>query len=228
MSFPLKLTVEQLRLLRKTRFFEGGLSQVPSLKVGKRFFSVSTHVRNSTGISVENGTAFPDPTSAYVHLPFCKKRCHYCDFPIVTLGTKERPFQQKKIQSYGDILKKEILATCSRESKPSLKTVFFGGGTPSLVSPEVLRDILEVLDAKFGIQQDAEVSMEMDPGTFDAGKLEGFLKCGVNRVSLGVQVFNDQLLKACGRSHNLDDVMNAIAMIHSLGVKNWSLDLISR
>lgn len=80
---------------------------------------------------------------------------------------------------------------------------------------------------KFGVSSDAEISMEMDPGTFDAEKLIGFMELGVNRVSLGVQAFQEQLLKACGRAHGLKEVHEAVEIVKSCGVQSWSVDLIS-
>lgn len=110
---------------------------------------------------------------------------------------------------------------------PPLETVFFGGGTPSLVPPRLVAKVLDTLRSKFGLRLDAEISMEMDPGTFDAKKLKELMGLGVNRVSLGVQAFQEELLKACGRAHGIDEVHEAIEIINSCGVGNWSLDLIS-
>lgn len=87
--------------------------------------------------------------------------------------------------------------------------------------------ILDVLRTKFGLAKDAEISIEMDPGTFDAKKMEGLMKLDVNRVSLGVQAFQEELLKACGRAHGVDEVYEAIEIIKFCGPKNWSMDLIS-
>eukprot|EP00850_Spirogloea_muscicola_P013110 SM000087S23392 [mRNA] locus=s87:409225:411277:+ [translate_table: standard] len=115
------------------------------------------------------------------------------------------------------------LTTASRR----LDTVFFGGGTPSLLPPGLLETVLTTLDESFGISDAAEISMEMDPGTFDRAKLLSFAGLGVNRVSLGVQAFQEDALKACGRAHSLRDVNTAIEDIHSVGMRNWSLDLIS-
>ncbi len=106
-------------------------------------------------------------------------------------------------------------------------TIFFGGGTPSLLSPSQLSDLLTSLDRRFGISKSAEISMEIDPGTFDLNKLQGYVNAGVNRFSLGVQSFDDQLLKTCGRFHAVRDIYQSIDLIHQLGIKNFSIDLIS-
>lgn len=168
------------------------------------------------------------PKSAYIHLPFCRKRCHYCDFPIVALGSTVQPEDDPRILNYIHLLCREIEATRTGfETNQPLETVFFGGGTPSLVPPRLVSSILELLKVKFGVSSDAEISMEMDPGTFDAEKLIGFMELGVNRVSLGVQAFQEQLLKACGRAHGLKEVHEAVEIVKSCGVQNWSVDLIS-
>lgn len=93
--------------------------------------------------------------------------------------------------------------------------------------PRLVLLILETLKEKFGLSADAEISMEMDPGTFDAKKMEDLLELGVNRVSLGVQAFQDELLKSCGRAHGVKEVYEALGIVKSCGVENWSMDLIS-
>ncbi|XP_007037875.2 PREDICTED: oxygen-independent coproporphyrinogen-III oxidase-like protein sll1917 [Theobroma cacao] len=174
------------------------------------------------------------PTSAYIHLPFCRKRCHYCDFPIVALGSSSTQTygdgddDDPRMSNYVQLLCREINATkVNFKSHPPLETVFFGGGTPSLVPPRLVSSVLDLLREKFGVSSDAEISMEMDPGTFDAKKMEELKALGVNRVSLGVQAFQDELLKACGRAHGVNEVYEAIEIVNSCGVENWSLDLIS-
>jgi len=167
------------------------------------------------------------PVSAYVHLPFCKRRCYYCDFPVSVVGSKpEQPGIQQGMQDYITLLCREIEATV-KVPGPPLRTVFFGGGTPTLVPPQLLKQILIALNNKYGIAKDAEISMESDPGTFDALRLQEYMLLGVNRFSMGVQCFQQELLELCGRSHTLEDVYTAIDNIHKAGVQNWSLDLIS-
>ncbi|MEA5532962.1 radical SAM family heme chaperone HemW [Crocosphaera sp. XPORK-15E] len=165
------------------------------------------------------------PSSAYLHIPFCRRRCYYCDFPISVLGDKTDINTSLSIQNYVDVLCKEIQVTPS-DNVP-LKTVFFGGGTPSLLSPVYLEKILTTLDQYFGINSDAEISLEMDPGTFTLQQLQSYKNLGVNRFSLGVQVFQDELLEKCGRFHRLQDIENAIDLIHQVNIDNFSLDLIS-
>ncbi|WOH05219.1 hypothetical protein DCAR_0624633 [Daucus carota subsp. sativus] len=183
--------------------------------------------QNASTKTTTSKTPHP-PASAYLHLPFCRKRCHYCDFPILALGSSAQVDNDPRIVNYIDVLSREIVATQVEMSQcVPLKTVFFGGGTPSLVPPKLVSSVLEILSSKFGLCADAEISMEMDPGTFDSKKLKEFIDLGVNRVSLGVQAFQQELLKSCGRAHGIDEVHEAIEIVGSCGVGNWSMDLIS-
>ncbi len=165
------------------------------------------------------------PTAAYIHIPFCRRRCYYCDFPVFVVGDRQNGATSGNIQLYVEQLGREI-ATQTNYQQP-LETIFFGGGTPSLLTVEQLRQILESLSAKFGIASGAEISMEIDPGTFDLVQIQGYLQAGVNRVSMGVQAFQDNLLTVCGRSHTVADIYAAVELLHRGGVQNWSLDLIS-
>jgi putative oxygen-independent coproporphyrinogen III oxidase len=165
------------------------------------------------------------PTAAYIHIPFCRRRCYYCDFPVFVVGDRHTGESSGNIQLYLDRLTAEI-ATQINYQQP-LTTIFFGGGTPSLLTVAQLGQILDLLATKFGIANDAEISMEIDPGTFDLTQLQGYLQAGINRVSIGVQAFQDQLLHLCGRSHKCSDIYQAVEILHHAGVHNWSLDLIS-
>ncbi len=165
------------------------------------------------------------PSSAYLHIPFCRRRCYYCDFPVFVVGDRKNGENSGTIVQYVAVLCQEIQET--KNLGASLKTVFFGGGTPSLLSVSQLSNILETLDGKFGIAAEAEISIEIDPGTFTLEQLRGYAAAGVNRVSLGVQAFQDELLQACGRSHSVADIFEAVEIVRSAGIVNFSLDLIS-
>ncbi len=165
------------------------------------------------------------PNSAYLHIPFCRRRCFYCDFPITVLGDNAPNNYLSVIEYYVNILLEEIKITVNLGH--SLKTIFFGGGTPSLLPIPFLEKILQALDQKFGIDQNCEISLEIDPGTFNKKQLQSYQKLGVNRVSLGVQAFQDELLEKIGRNHRLNDIFNAVEMINQVNFTNFSLDLIS-
>jgi oxygen-independent coproporphyrinogen-3 oxidase len=172
-----------------------------------------------------NFVAMFSPTSAYIHIPFCRRRCYYCDFPIFVIGDRKTGENSGTMQSYLDILEREIAVQVNYGQ--SLDTIFFGGGTPSLLTVDQLDRILEQLGAKFGISSGAEIAIEIDPGTFELSQLQGYLAAGINRVSMGVQAFQDPLLQLCGRSHNVADIYQGVEILHQAGIPNWSLDLIS-
>ena len=165
------------------------------------------------------------PVSAYLHIPFCRRRCYYCDFPISVLGDKTNTNTSGSISEYVQFLCEEIKITPTY-NRP-LKTVFFGGGTPSLLPPRYLDKILATLDQQFGICADAEISMEMDPGTFSLQQLSDYKTLGVNRFSLGIQSFDDKLLEKSGRFHRYKDIEQSIDFIYRTNIINFSLDLIS-
>ncbi|RXH96081.1 hypothetical protein DVH24_008581 [Malus domestica] len=130
--------------------------------------------------------------------------------------------------NYVQLLCREINATkAENKTNPPLETVFFGGSTPPLVPPKLVDSVLETLRLKFGLSSEAQLSMEMDPATFDAKKMNGLMELGVNRVSLGVQAFQEELLKACGRAHGVREVYEAMEIVGECGVENWNLKLIS-
>jgi putative oxygen-independent coproporphyrinogen III oxidase len=144
---------------------------------------------------------------------------------VFVVGDRHTGASSGNIQLYVDRLACEIAAQINYQQP--LETIFFGGGTPSLLTVEQIGQILDLLAAKFGIASNAEISMEIDPGTFDLRQLQGYLQAGVNRVSIGVQAFQENLLQLCGRSHTVGDIYRASELIHQGGVANWSLDLIS-
>ncbi len=161
------------------------------------------------------------PKSLYLHIPFCKRRCFYCDFAITTGGENLK-------QQYVDVLCQEIALTVA-EIPPleALQTIFFGGGTPSLLSVKQLEQILETIAKCFAIAPNAEISLEANAGTVSLESLQGYRSLGVNRISLGAQAFQQELLDVCGRGHSVADVYEAVDAIKNAGFENFSLDLIS-
>ncbi|MGK7913939.1 MAG: radical SAM family heme chaperone HemW [Prochloraceae cyanobacterium] len=165
------------------------------------------------------------PRSVYIHIPFCRRRCYYCDFPVSVVGDRLTSGISVWMQEYVEALCQEIAITPVLGAP--LETVFFGGGTPSLLPLQQLDSILETIDQHFGIVPSAEISLEVDPGTFNLEQLKGYQNLGVNRLSLGVQAFEDELLKICGRSHSVEEIWVAIDLIRQVDIANFSLDLIS-
>ncbi|MEB3350716.1 MAG: radical SAM family heme chaperone HemW, partial [Cyanobacteriota bacterium] len=171
------------------------------------------------------------PRSAYLHIPFCHRRCFYCDFPVVPLGDRASGEPQApgsaSIGAYLTLLQREIAAA---PAGPPLSTVYFGGGTPSLLTPAQLETLLAALRQRFGLAPGAEVSLELDPASFDQARLAGYLGAGVNRVSLGGQSFDDAVLVGLGRRHRAADLRDAAGWLaqaqRSGALNSWSLDLI--
>jgi len=164
------------------------------------------------------------PTAAYVHIPFCRRRCYYCDFPISVLGDSRRGEESGSVRQYVAWVQREITAT---PPGPPLRTIFFGGGTPSLLDGSQLALLLHSLRDRFGFEPDIEISMEMDPGTFTLEQLDHYRQLGVTRVSLGVQSFQDEQLQVCGRTHRCAHIEQAIDWLRAVNIPSWSLDLMS-
>ncbi|WP_201320750.1 radical SAM family heme chaperone HemW [Pseudanabaena sp. lw0831] len=161
------------------------------------------------------------PKSLYIHIPFCKRRCFYCDFAITTGGENLK-------QQYVDVLCQEIALTVA-EIPPleALQTIFFGGGTPSLLSVKQLEQILEAIAKNFAIAPNVDISLEANAGTVSLESLQGYRSLGVNRISLGAQAFQQELLDVCGRGHSVADIYEAVDAIKNAGFENFSLDLIA-
>jgi len=157
------------------------------------------------------------PQAAYLHIPFCRQRCHYCDF-ATGLGTADL------IETYVGWLCQEI-RQAPMGNQP-LQTIFFGGGTPSLLTVAQLERILMALWKRVGWTEAAEIAVEANPGTMSRERLAGYQAAGINRVSLGVQAFQPELLAICGRMHGVAEVYEAIADLRQVGLENFNLDLI--
>jgi oxygen-independent coproporphyrinogen-3 oxidase len=167
------------------------------------------------------------PRSAYLHIPFCHRRCYYCDFAVVPLGDKADGAHSGSIAAYLKLLHAEIAGS---PAGPPLSTVYLGGGTPSLLTPGQIGALLAALGDHFGLAPGAEISLEMDPASFDRDRLDQVLASGVNRVSLGGQSFDDSVLQRLGRRHSRADLLEAAAWLAEARQQgrlgSWSLDLI--
>jgi len=170
------------------------------------------------------------PRSAYLHIPFCHRRCFYCDFAVVPLGDRVDAAAgpgRASIQAYLALLQHEIDLS---PSGPPLATVYIGGGTPSLLTPDQIAALIDQLAGRFGLQDGAEITIEMDPASFDQVHLSAVLAAGVNRVSLGGQSFEDPVLEELGRRHRRADLLAACSWLGAAQAEgqlvSWSLDLI--
>jgi putative oxygen-independent coproporphyrinogen III oxidase len=156
--------------------------------------------------------------SLYLHIPFCASKCPYCDFYSVA----PRPEQ---FDGYPGLLLKQARLAATQGWTGSLRSIFFGGGTPSLLSPEVIGTILTGLQDLFAVTQTTEVSLEANPGTLDRERLAGYRRAGVNRLSLGVQTLNDHHLQRLGRRHSAAQAREAVQLARAAGFDNLSVDL---
>jgi oxygen-independent coproporphyrinogen-3 oxidase len=155
----------------------------------------------------------------YLHFPFCSVRCTYCDFPTVA-GRDDR------IEAYLDALIAEIRAH-QPEAEGVADTIFFGGGTPSRMSEEQVARVLAALRARFDVSESAEITLEGNPESLDAEVLAGFQRAGITRISVGVQSFDDDVLRRVGRAHDADGANRAVALARGAGFSEVSLDLIA-
>lgn len=148
-------------------------------------------------------TALP-PLALYIHFPWCEKKCPYCDFN--SHQVKERFDENRYIKALITDLETELPNIWGRQ----VHSIFIGGGTPSLLSPKGMDELLSAIRARVNLEPDAEITMEANPGSIEAEKFVAFAKCGINRVSIGVQSFQDDQLKALGRIHNGEEAKKAI------------------
>jgi oxygen-independent coproporphyrinogen-3 oxidase len=175
-------------------------------------------------VNVEPGNREPkstQPLSAYLHIPFCEKKCIYCDFYSIENVSLRGEFVELLLQEIA--LK---LAASPSLSGRTLETIFFGGGTPSLLTPEELARIITALKSHFTISENVEFTLECNPGTVTLAKLSGYRALGVNRLSFGVQSFDQAELDFLGRIHNAAEAREAVRLARAAGFENVSIDLI--
>jgi len=154
----------------------------------------------------------------YVHIPFCKQACHYCNFHFST--------QLERKSQLVDSIIEEIHWRKGYLNDHNIHTIYFGGGTPSLLSTSELSSILDAIRAEYHIQQDAEITLEANPDDLNEEKLASLHACGVNRLSIGVQSFFQEDLSYMNRSHDADQALACIHHAHDQGFQNISIDLI--
>lgn len=154
----------------------------------------------------------------YIHIPFCKKACHYCDFHFST--------STKDTEILIDALCKEIELRKDYLENKKLSTIYFGGGTPSIINSFELNKIIRTVRRHFEITPDAEITLEANPDDLTVGKIKELTDSGINRLSIGVQSFFEDDLKAMNRSHTAQQAIEAVEIAKSGGIKNISIDLI--
>ncbi len=163
-----------------------------------------------------------DDLGVYLHVPFCERICPYCDFPVVAARTLGRATEQRYVAA----LRTELAARRGDFSGRRLATVYFGGGTPSLLSPESVRELLDAVRGAFA-GEPAEVTLEVNPSTLERERLPGFRAAGIDRVSVGIQSFDDTTLRRLGRAHRAREGRRTLAACRTAGFARLSLDLIA-
>lgn len=163
----------------------------------------------------------PETMSAgiYIHIPFCRSRCSYCDF--ATDVYKNAATVERYVQALTEEIKR------FSNVSDAVETIYFGGGTPSLLASRQLENILNIIHKKFSVNSEIELTMEMNPATISLETLREYRSLGVNRASFGAQTFDDTELKRLGRKHTAADVRETIALLRASGFENVSFDLIA-
>ena len=180
-------------------------------------FHPLTFHRHTGGAAAQFSSA--PPLSLYVHLPWCVRRCPYCDF---NAHAASGPLPEG---DYLNALLRDVEADLPRVWGRPVTTVFLGGGTPSLFSPQSIAELLSELRARLTLLPGAEITLEANPDTLDTARLQGFRQAGINRLSLGVQSFQDPQLKALGRIHDAAAARRAVEVALASGFERVNIDL---
>ena len=156
----------------------------------------------------------------YVHIPFCKQKCYYCDF--ISYANKE-----EKTKEYVKCIQKEIEIESKKYSKDEyeITTIYLGGGTPSYISALYIENIINVIKLNYNVKDNAEITIEINPGTVNEEKILIYEKIGINRVSIGLQSTNDKLLKQIGRIHTYEEFLNCYKLVSKSKIDNINVDL---
>jgi oxygen-independent coproporphyrinogen-3 oxidase len=163
-----------------------------------------------------------DDLGVYLHVPFCERICPYCDFPVIAARSLERAAEQRYVAA----LRMELAARCGELQGRRLATVYFGGGTPSLLSPQSVAELLDAVRGAFAGEPD-EVTLEVNPSTLERARLPAFRAAGVDRASVGIQSFDDTTLRRLGRAHRAREGRRTLAACRAAGFTRLSLDLIA-
>ncbi len=159
------------------------------------------------------------PLSLYIHFPWCVKKCPYCDF------NSHSQRGELPERAYVDALIQDFRQQLTTLGERKIETIFMGGGTPSLISPKEIARLLTSIQTSGQLKADAEITLEANPGALDEGHLSGYRQAGVNRVSIGVQSFDDNLLQKIGRIHSASNAVNAVKLAKQAGFERINLDL---
>lgn len=159
----------------------------------------------------------------YVHIPFCKRKCYYCDFYSLCAN-------DTLIEKYCNCLKQELkdvgeaIKQVERKEKTQIKTIYVGGGTPSFIGSNKIIQIMETIKKNYFVADDAEITIEVNPGSVTKEKLEDYKKIGINRLSIGMQSTNNYILKEIGRIHTWEEFLDTFKLARQIGFKNINID----
>ncbi|HEX5514339.1 MAG TPA: radical SAM family heme chaperone HemW, partial [Gammaproteobacteria bacterium] len=168
--------------------------------------------------SVLKFAALP-PLSLYIHLPWCVRKCPYCDFNSHALRAALPE------QEYVDALLRDLEQEAGRAGGRTIESIFIGGGTPSLFSAAAIDRLLSAVREQLNLRPDAEITLEANPGTVEQDRFAGFRAAGINRLSIGIQSFDDARLQSLGRIHGRDEALRAVDAARRAGFDNFNLDL---
>lgn len=156
--------------------------------------------------------------SLYIHIPFCKKKCDYCDF-VSFVGAQE------SIETYIEALTNEMIQNKEKADNRKVDTIYIGGGTPSYINEIHIKEILETIKENYVLEEDCEITIEVNPGTVTKEKLEKYIEYGINRLSIGLQSTNNELLNQIGRIHTYEEFLETYKIAREVGIKNINVDL---
>lgn len=159
------------------------------------------------------------PLGLYIHIPFCRQKCYYCDF----LSYQN---QEKRIPDYLHALKTELVLYQKKYGKLYFDTIYIGGGTPSMLLGEEVTGLLSVINDHFLVDAHSEITIEVNPGDLSQQLLAMYMESGINRISLGVQTTDEELLKKLNRDHTNRDILRSVQLMGEAGLENYSFDLI--
>ncbi|MEJ2004211.1 MAG: radical SAM protein, partial [Cyclobacteriaceae bacterium] len=154
----------------------------------------------------------------YIHIPYCKQACHYCDFHFSTVLRTAPEMEEALLREIR--MRKDYL-----EGRP-ISTIYLGGGTPSLMPPAYMDQLLSLIRTTFFLEEEVEITLEANPDDLSAEKLKTLFELGVNRLSIGIQSFDDEVLKFLNRAHNRSQAIRSIEESRNAGFRNLNIDLI--
>jgi len=185
--------------------------------------AVHPPVQSAGSLSCASAGYPQPPLSLYIHIPWCVKKCPYCDFN--SHGLRAAMPEREYVAALLADLDRDIADFGEAVARREIISVFFGGGTPSLFTPDSIAAILDGASTRIPFARDCEITLETNPGTVEHGRFDGYLKAGVNRISFGVQSFDDEKLRALGRIHASNEAESAVKLAQDAGYTNINLDL---